>query len=100
MRPFIRNLLDRAAAVVGIVVFSPVMAAAAVAVWLEDGAPVLYRHTRIGRGNRRFALLKFRSMRKNAGGASITAGGDPRVTRTGRLLRRYNLDELPQLFNV
>lgn len=96
----IRDLFDRIAALLGLVVFSPVLLAAAAAVWLEDGCPILFRHTRIGRDNRPFSLVKFRSMRDGAKGAQITATQDPRITRTGRILRRYKIDELPQLWNV
>ena len=81
-------------------VFAPLMAAAAAAVWLEDGFPVFFRQTRVGRGNRPFRLLKFRSMRKDAAGSKLTAGGDRRITVAGRVLRKYKLDELPQLWNV
>ncbi len=96
----LRGLFDRAVALAGLVVFSPLLAGAAAAIWLEDGRPVLFRHIRIGLGGRPFALLKFRSMRKDSRGLSITAGGDPRITRAGRVLRRYKIDELPQLWNV
>jgi lipopolysaccharide/colanic/teichoic acid biosynthesis glycosyltransferase len=81
-------------------VLLPALAAAAAAVWLDDGFPVLFRQIRIGRGGRPFEVLKFRSMYRDAPGALITASGDRRVTRSGRLLRRFKLDELPQLWNV
>jgi len=97
---FVRNLFDRAAGLAGLILFSPVLLAAAFAVWLEDGFPVLFRHTRIGRDQRPFSLLKFRSMRTGSKGAQITAKQDPRITRTGRILRKYKIDELPQLWNV
>lgn len=84
----------------GLVVASPVMAASALAVALEDGLPVLFRQTRVGRNGKPFVMLKFRSMRMATAGSAVTASGDSRVTRAGRLLRKYKLDELPQLWNV
>jgi lipopolysaccharide/colanic/teichoic acid biosynthesis glycosyltransferase len=72
----------------------------AVAVRGEDGGPVLFRQRRVGRGGQLFELLKFRSMSVGAAGAAVTAAGDRRVTRTGRWLRKFKLDELPQLWNV
>ncbi len=82
---------------------SPVLGLAALAIKLEDRGPVLFRQTRVGRGAEDFELLKLRTM--VVGAESIGAGyavdaGDARITRTGRLLRRLSLDELPQLWNV
>lgn len=99
-REFARNLFDRIAAAAGLLLLAPVLMALAVAIWIEDGHPVLFRQTRMGRGNRPFALIKFRSMRKGSTGLKLTAASDPRITRAGRLLRRFKLDELPQLWNV
>lgn len=83
-----QRLLDVVGAACGLVVFSPVMAAIAAAVWCEDRAPVLFRQERLGRNRRPFTILKFRSMR------------DGRVTRIGRLMRATGLDELPQFVNI
>jgi len=77
----------------------PVAASVALAVLLADGAPLLYRARRVGRGGREFAMFKFRTMRA-APGHLITTAQDPRVTRLGAWLRRWRLDELPQLVNV
>jgi lipopolysaccharide/colanic/teichoic acid biosynthesis glycosyltransferase len=95
-----KTLFDRLVAAAGLIVFAPVLAACAVAVVLQDGGPVFFRQWRVGRYGKPFQILKFRSMRAGRAGTQITAAGDPRVTRAGRVLRRYKLDELPQLWNV
>jgi lipopolysaccharide/colanic/teichoic acid biosynthesis glycosyltransferase len=82
---------------------SPVLGLAALAVKLEDGGPVLYRQRRVGRGGDEFELLKLRTMVVGAeklGAGYAVEKGDPRITRTGRILRRLSIDELPQLWNV
>jgi lipopolysaccharide/colanic/teichoic acid biosynthesis glycosyltransferase len=82
---------------------SPLLALAALAVKLEDGGPVLYRQTRVGRDGTDFELLKLRTMVVGAEtmGAGLAVNhGDDRITRVGRLLRKLSLDELPQLWNV
>jgi lipopolysaccharide/colanic/teichoic acid biosynthesis glycosyltransferase len=96
----IRNAGERLLALAGIIAVSPVLLVACAAILFEDGGPVLFRQRRVGRHGRGFRLLKLRSMRKDNGGLKITTGSDPRITRTGAFLRRYKLDELPQLWNV
>src|SRR5438067_10073495 len=94
---------DMAVAGVALLVASPLLALAALAVKLEDGGPVLYRQTRVGRDGADFELLKLRTMvvRAETMGAGLAVNrGDPRITRTGGLLRKLSLDELPQLWNV
>ena len=86
-----------------LLVASPLLALAALAIKLEDGGPVLYRQTRVGRDGTDFELLKLRTM--VVGAESMGAGlavnrGDSRITRAGRILRKLSLDELPQLWNV
>jgi lipopolysaccharide/colanic/teichoic acid biosynthesis glycosyltransferase len=95
--------LDVALAGAGLAVASPLLAAAAVAIKLEDGGPVLYRQARVGKDGRDFKLLKLRTMIVGAetqGAGYAVNRGDSRITRIGRFLRRSSLDELPQLWNV
>ena len=97
----IKRLSDVLLAAVGLVLFAPVVAAAAIAIKLEGGGPVFFVQTRIGRHKIPFRLLKLRTMRVSAaGGDPYTQLGDSRVTRVGSLLRAARLDELPQLWNV
>jgi lipopolysaccharide/colanic/teichoic acid biosynthesis glycosyltransferase len=94
---------DLAIAAVGLVLLSPLLLAAAIAIKLESRGPVLYRQRRVGRDGLIFELFKLRTMRRGADpvgvGTAVTAD-DPRVTRVGQFLRRYSLDELPNLINV
>jgi lipopolysaccharide/colanic/teichoic acid biosynthesis glycosyltransferase len=94
---------DVAIAGAALVLASPLLAVAAVAVKLEDGGPVLYRQVRVGKDGEDFELFKLRTM--VVGAERLGAGfaidrGDSRITRAGRALRRLSLDELPQLWNV
>ena len=87
----------------GLAVTSPLLAAAALAIKLEDGGPVFYRQRRVGLQGQEFELLKLRTMVVGAEGEGAgwaVNRGDPRITRIGRALRRLSVDELPQLWNV
>ncbi|HEY1455024.1 MAG TPA: sugar transferase [Candidatus Dormibacteraeota bacterium] len=98
----IERAFDITASLVGLVVSSPVMLAAAVAIKLESQGPVIYNGPRVGRNGEVFTIHKLRSMRNGADhdGPAVTGADDARVTRVGRILRRTKLDELPQLVNV
>ena len=95
--------LDVVGASIGLALAAPVLGAAALAIKLEDGGPVLYRQRRVGYRGRDFDLVKLRTMVVGAetqGAGFAVNRGDPRITRVGRALRRLSLDELPQLWNV
>ena len=94
------RVFEVAACCVGLVVLSPVLALAAIAIWIDDRTPILFRQTRIGKNGVPFRLIKFRTMRTGIAGAKITSAGDRRVTWTGTILRRYKIDEIPQIWNV
>lgn len=87
-----------------LIVFLPLILICALAVFIEDGTPVIYSQERIGLGGHPFRILKFRSMRRDAESLGIprlyTGDNDPRLTRVGKFLRQHHLDELPQLWNV
>ena len=94
---------DVALAGLGLVVTSPLLVAAGLAVKLEDRGPVLFRQTRVGKDGKDFELLKLRSMVVDAertGAGHAVDRGDRRITRVGRVLRRTSIDELPQLWNI
>ncbi|HEY67122.1 MAG TPA: undecaprenyl-phosphate glucose phosphotransferase [Thermoflexia bacterium] len=97
-----KRLMDIVGAVCGLVLFSPLMMLMAILIKLDSRGPVFYAQERMGLDARPFQMLKFRSMRRDAEvhGPGWTVEDDPRVTRLGRIIRRLNVDELPQLINV
>ena len=105
MRRSVKRVMDIILSTIGIILGLPLMLLTALAIKAEDGllAPVLYRQTRVGQGGNPFEILKFRSMAVDAeaeGKAVWATEGDIRITRVGAVLRKYRLDEIPQLFNV
>lgn len=109
----LKRLLDLFGAIVGLVFLSPVLLLIAVAIRFDDRGPALFRQDRVGQHGRLFRIVKFRTMTVDADrlrdqlraqnevdGAAFKLTDDPRVTRVGRVLRRFSMDELPQLWNV
>jgi putative colanic acid biosysnthesis UDP-glucose lipid carrier transferase len=97
-----KRMIDLAIAWLALLLFAPLMFLAAAAIWLESGGPILFRQTRGGLGGRPFTIYKFRTMRVADNGRVIrqVTENDVRVTLVGRLLRKFSVDELPQLLNV
>ena len=103
MRPNASRALDLLVASLVLALAAPLLALAAILIKLESRGPVFYRQRRVGRGGEPFELWKLRTMVPGAesmGAGIYVVEGDPRITRTGRLLRRLSLDELPNLINV
>jgi lipopolysaccharide/colanic/teichoic acid biosynthesis glycosyltransferase len=94
------RFFDVTCSAAGLLFLMPVFAAVALAIVLDDGPPILFSQTRVGKNGRLFRIWKFRTMRFGSQGSVITAAEDGRVTRAGKKLRNLKLDELPQLFNV
>ena len=99
MYPLIKRTFDALLSFIGLLVLSPVLLVVAVLIKLDSEGPVFYEGVRVGQNGKPFKMLKFRTMVVNADriGGPSTAGDDPRVTRVGGFLRRFKLDELPQL---
>jgi exopolysaccharide biosynthesis polyprenyl glycosylphosphotransferase len=110
----LKRLLDIVVSACALLGLLPVFCVTALLIKLEDRGPLFFRQTRVGRGGRHFGMWKFRSMMVNAdkikdqllaqnemqGGVTFKMKNDPRVTRVGRYIRRYSVDELPQFWNV
>src|SRR5215471_7374011 len=97
----VRRCFEVVCAAIGLLVLSPLLLLICLAVKLQDGGPIFYLQTRVGLDFKPFQLLKFRTMVAHAeGNRHITAANDERITTIGRFLRKYKLDELPQLINV
>ena len=95
-----RQWIDSCLSAVALLLLSPFLLVIAAGIFLETGLPIVFSQSRVGRNGQLFHLLKFRSMRNDTSGSPLTVGGDRRVTRVGHFLRKYKLDELPQLWNV
>lgn len=109
----LKRLMDMVGALAFLIVFSPIYLITALAIVIEDGRPIFYNQIRVGRRGRLFRMYKFRSMYRDAdarkqelesdemtGGVIFKMKNDPRITRTGRIIRKLSIDELPQLWNV
>jgi len=109
----LKRVLDVSGALVGIVFTCPILVIAGLLILIEDGGPWLFRQTRIGKNGRPFCILKIRTMKVGAEkqlnqvlplnilkGPAYKIPNDPRITRVGKFLRRWSLDEMPQFFNV
>lgn len=110
----VKRIMDVLGGMVGILLFSPLMLLTALAIKLDSPGPVIFRQTRVGKNGRTFQIYKFRSMYMDAeerkcellsqneiaGGVMFKIKNDPRITRVGKVIRRFSIDELPQFFNV
>src|SRR3989338_4623869 len=97
-----KRTFDIVFSLAGLIALSPLLICLAIMIKLGSPGPVFYRGLRMGRGKKTFFMYKFRTMVANAEkiGGSSSADDDPRITRVGKFIRKYKLDEFPQLFNV
>jgi len=98
----VKHFFDIVFSIIGLLIFSPLIVMTAFLIKKEDRGPIFYRGVRIGKNGKPFMIFKFRTMVMDADkiGGPSTSDDDPRITRVGKMLRKYKLDELPQLINV
>ncbi len=99
---FIKRLFDIFASLILLIILLPIILIFAVWIKLDSKGPIFYRQVRITRYGKEFKIFKFRTMIQNADkiGSLVTVGNDPRITRVGNIIRKYRIDEIPQLINV
>lgn len=98
---FVKEVFDRLAALVGLFVLWPVFLVVALLIRIKmPGGPVIFKQKRVGKDGRLFTMCKFRSMTVGHGGSSVSVAGESRITPLGAVLRKYKIDELPELWNV
>jgi lipopolysaccharide/colanic/teichoic acid biosynthesis glycosyltransferase len=97
---FYKRIFDICVAALLVVIFAPIVLVVSLLIKLESSGPVFFRQARTGRFEQPFYIIKFRTMRHASSGLNITACGDNRITRVGRILRKTKLDEIPQILNV
>ena len=97
-----KRTFDLIIATTGLLATAPVLVVCALVIFLDDGSPILFRQQRVGKNRKTFSILKFRTMTlaQNSNSSAVTTRSDNRITKSGVVLRRFKLDELPQLINV
>lgn len=96
-----KSIFDRVTSLIGLIFLSPILVAIAIIVSIKmPGGPIIFKQKRVGRNGRLFTMYKFRSMTVDHNGSSISVAGESRITPIGAILRKYKLDELPELWNV
>jgi len=96
----IKYIFDRVAGIIGLTIAIPVLIVISFVIIINDGFPVFFIQKRVGYRGKLFSMIKFRTMVKNDGKNTVSVKGDKRITKTGAFLRRYKMDELPELINV
>jgi len=96
----IKNLFDKIAAFLGLIFLSPVMLIIIISILIKMPGPIFFRQNRVGQNAKTFIMVKFRTMKVNHGGSTISVKGESRITPLGAIMRKYKLDELPELWNI
>jgi lipopolysaccharide/colanic/teichoic acid biosynthesis glycosyltransferase len=95
-----KRLFDITASIFGLIVFSPIFLGIAILIKLKMPGPIFFRQNRVGKDAKLFCMVKFRTMKVNHGGSTISVKGESRITPLGATMRKYKLDELPEFWNI